>query len=214
MLKPYSEMRKINVLPFCDKRKGKDENGNPIEIPYLNWLKCRELLIENGAERADYKPAKNTDGTFLFPQAETTDKNGRKTHSYFVAIELFIDDKVYFLDFPVMNGNSPVYDETLNQQRIDNSHKRAFVKCVALNTGLGIDLWLKEDKEIVDDLSIHSIFAIKQRIEEKITRILKNTEERDFYSKIKTPKDKIDVVLNKYFDAIYRLEQIINEYRD
>lgn len=34
MLKSWNEMRKIDVLPFCDKRDAKDDNGRKIEVPY------------------------------------------------------------------------------------------------------------------------------------------------------------------------------------
>jgi hypothetical protein len=44
MLKPYSELVKIDVLPFCEVRETKDENGKKIKVPYLNWAKCKELL--------------------------------------------------------------------------------------------------------------------------------------------------------------------------
>lgn len=33
----------------------------------------------------------------------------------------------------------------MSQQRVWNSMCRAFVKCVAIHTGLGFDLWLKEE---------------------------------------------------------------------
>ena len=36
-------------------------------------------------------------------------------------------------------------DNSMSQQRVWNSMCRAFVKCVAIHTGLGFDLWLKEE---------------------------------------------------------------------
>ena len=38
-----------------------------------------------------------------------------------------------------------VKDNSMSQQRVWNSMCRAFVKCVAIHTGLGFDLWLKEE---------------------------------------------------------------------
>lgn len=32
-IKNYAEMRKIDVLPFCDKREAKDDKGRKIEVP-------------------------------------------------------------------------------------------------------------------------------------------------------------------------------------
>ena len=46
---------------------------------------------------------------------------------------------------PVMNGANPVKDNSMSQQRVWNSMCRSFVKCVAIHTGLGFDLWLKEE---------------------------------------------------------------------
>ena len=56
-----------------------------------------------------------------------------------------IDDQVYEMQTPVMNGANPVKDNSMSQQRVWNSMCRAFVKCVAIHTGLGFDLWLKEE---------------------------------------------------------------------
>ena len=44
-----------------------------------------------------------------------------------------------------MNGSNPVKDNSMSQQRVWNSMCRSFVKCVAIHTGLGFDLWLKEE---------------------------------------------------------------------
>ena len=40
MLKPYSELVKVDVTKYCKKRDGMD---------YLNWAKCVELFHEHGA---------------------------------------------------------------------------------------------------------------------------------------------------------------------
>ena len=56
-----------------------------------------------------------------------------------------IDDNVYYMQTPVLNGANPVKDNSMSQQRVWNSMCRAFVKCVAIHTGLGFDLWLKEE---------------------------------------------------------------------
>ena len=45
-----------------------------------------------------------------------------------------------------MNGANPVKDNSMSQQRVWNSMCRSFVKCVAIHTGLGFDLWLKEEQ--------------------------------------------------------------------
>ena len=91
-----------------------------------------------------------------------------------VAVKVTIDDKEYIQRAPVMNGANPVKDNSMSQQRVYNAQVRAFVKCVAINTGLGFKLWSRteaqEEKSAMDgDLSKHSLAAIKRRLEELVT---------------------------------------------
>lgn len=138
MLKSFDEMRKIDVLPFCKKRDG---------INYLNWAKCIELLHENGAEKVYFTPIPNekTGGSLYYTDVEFEDKNGVKNRCYETRIEVVIDDEHYIMQSPVMNASNPVKDNSMSQQRVWNSMCRSFVKCVAINTGLGFDLWIKEE---------------------------------------------------------------------
>ena len=46
-----------------------------------------------------------------------------------------------------MNGSNPVKDNSMSQQRVWNSMCRAFVKCIAIHTGLGFDLWVQEENK-------------------------------------------------------------------
>lgn len=175
MLKPYNELAKFDVLPFCEMRDAKDDSGKTIMVPYLNWAKCIELLHENGATDVWYKPLRAEDGSYLFKSAEVENNKGRKTGCYFVSVEIHIDDKEFTMDMPLMNGSLVVYDDTLNQLRISNCHARAFVKGVAIRTGLGFSLWTGDkDTEAVDDLDSHNIYRIKERVEQLITTKLKN----------------------------------------
>ena len=171
MLKPYSELVKIDVLPFCDMREAKDDKGKSIKVPYLNWATCKSMLHENGAESVYFVPLKAPNGSYLFQSAEVENKGGRKTGCWFVSVEIHIDDRTFTMDMPLMNGSLVVYEDTLNQLRIANAHARAFVKGVAIHTGLGFSLWCsdKDTEPDSDDLSGHSIIAIKRRIEMEIT---------------------------------------------
>lgn len=75
------------------------------------------------------------------------------------------------ITYPVMNGNLPVKDNSMNQLRVHNAVRRAFVKGVAERLGLGFSLWL-DDEELLDeveDLSKHSLFKCKQRLQELVT---------------------------------------------
>lgn len=176
MLKPYSELSKIDVLPRCDFREAKDDQGRKIKVPYLNWATCKAMLHENGAEVVYFRPCRDTNGSYLFSSAEVENKDGRKTGCWFVSVEIHIDDLEFTMDMPLMNGSLVVYEDTLNQLRISNAHARAFVKGVAIYTGLGFSLWTseKDTERDPDDLSGHSIWAIKERIERIITEKEKN----------------------------------------
>lgn len=209
MLRPYSELVKIDVLPYCDMREAKDDSGHKIKVPYLNWAKCVELLHENGAEVVYYTPLKGADGSYVFTSREVANKDGRQTGCYFVSVEIHIDDLVFQMDTPLMNGSIVVYDDTLNQLRIANCHARAFVKGVAIRTGLGFQLWVndKDTDPASDDLSGHSIYAIKERVERLITvKEQRGLEHRDLLTVLGL-NDKQFKTLMASFDNIAVLEK-------
>jgi len=139
MLKPYEEMRKIDVTPYCEKRDG---------YLYLNWARCIDLLYANGAKLVDFEPIQNpkTGGSLYESETTFTNKNGVSNRCYETRILVSIDDKHWIMHAPVMNGTNPVLDNSMNQLRVWNSMVRSFVKCVAIHTGLGFDLWLKEEE--------------------------------------------------------------------
>lgn len=140
MLKPYNELRKIDVKPYCEEREG---------ILYLNYAKCIDLLHENGAETVQWEtiPDERTGSSLRMTDVVFTDKQNYTNRCYETRIRVLIDDKEYIMQSPVMNGVNPVKDNSMSQQRVWNSMCRSFVKCVAINTGLGFDLWLKEEMQ-------------------------------------------------------------------
>lgn len=215
MLKKFDELYAIDVRPYCDMKKGKDDNGKVIEIPYLNWAKCVTLLHENGAETVYFTPLKNTDGSYLFTSRDVKNKDGRTTSCYFVSVEIHIDDLVFTQDLPLLNGNLVVYDDTLNQLRISNAHTRAFVKGVAIRTGLGFSLWADDfegEKATSEDLSIHNIWKIKTRIEEQITAKMKNgMTTTELCSKLGIKEKNLQDVLGNYFNNIAWLEDALKK---
>lgn len=138
MLKSYDELRKVDVKPYCEEREG---------ITYLNWAMCINLLHENGAGEVYFEPIPDpvTGSSLRMANKVFTDKNGNTNQCYETRIKVAIDDKEYEMQSPVMNGANPVKDNSMSQQRVWNSMCRSFVKCVAIHTGLGFDLWLKEE---------------------------------------------------------------------
>lgn len=177
MIKSFKEMMGVDVSPFCDYRKGKDDKGKEIEIPYLPWAKCLELLYDNGAEKVRFNPRRNEDGTLVFSATgfESTSDKGIVTAGYFVIVDMEIDGESYSISYPVMNGTAVVNKNTMNQLRISNSIQRAFVKCVAVNTGLGFSLWLGDGDETseksnpMEDPFAHNPLAVKEAIERIMT---------------------------------------------
>lgn len=143
MLKSYEELRKIDVRPYCKRRDG---------YMYLNWAKCIDLLHQNGAETVYFDTVQNemTGGSLYESETTFKDKSGNTNRCYETRIKVVVDDKVWFMQSPVMNGTNPVKDNSMSQQRVWNSMTRSFVKCIAINTGLGFDLWLEEEMRTLE----------------------------------------------------------------
>jgi hypothetical protein len=214
MLKSFKELYEIDVKPYCDIKKGKDDKGKVIDIPYLNWAECSLLLHDNGAERVWWTPLRNEKTGHLFTSKEVQNKDGRTTECYFVAVEVHIDDLTFTQEMPLLNGNLVVYDDTLNQLRIHNAHQRAAVKGVAIHTGLGFSLWTKEFEETPDeeDLSIHSIFKIKQRMEQLLTeKLKKGMTTTEICGKLGIKEKNLQDVMTNYFNNIAWLEDALKK---
>lgn len=211
MIKNFAEMRKIDVMPYCEMREAKDDNGKKIDVPYLNWARCKLLLHENGAEKVIFEPVTCPNGSSLIMSDATfLDKNGIANRCYEVRVKITIDDLVFESQFPLMNGSNPVKDNSLTQQRVWNAQTRAFVKGVAIHTGLGYDLWLKDDTGIEqeDDLSKHSLWAVKKRFEIVYTSLLaqKKLTTKEIAEKCDMSEDEVKVLFT-FFDQLDRFEK-------
>lgn len=151
-----------------DKAQGKSVKTGQ-ELDYISWPDCLVLLYENGAEKVQYGNVINANGHSLFLS------NGALPE---VRVFVEIDGDRRELTYPVIDGTKDIPMDKIVQSDVHNATQRAFVKCVAVNWGLGLSLWQKEEKakpaQPVDDLSIHNIFAIKQRIEQLLTVKLQN----------------------------------------
>lgn len=213
MLKSFNELIQVDVKPFCDLRDAKDEKGNVIKIPYLSWAKCAKLLHENGASSVWYAPRRCPEtNTYLWPQAKITTSKGRITECWFVSVEIHIDDLEFSYDMPLLNGSLVVYEDTLNQLRINNALARAFVKGVAVRTGLGFALWAEGDGDDgEDDLSRHSIFAIKERLERLITMKERNGLDHNDLLRGLGINEKQLVQLMGYFAKLDALEKAVSK---
>ena len=214
-IKSYAEMRKIDVLPYCDQREAKDDKGRSIKVPYLNWAKCKELLHQNGAEVVYFEPCVNANGSSLFMSDQVfTDSKGNTNRCYEVRVKVVIDDLIFEAQYPLMNGSNPVKDNSLTQQRLWNAQTRAFVKGVAMRTGLGFGLWLDDmdDKDVgEEDLSKHNIYAVRERMQQQYTKLVKRGLSTGEIAKMMgTSEQTVQYYLNGIFDEINRFEKALS----
>jgi hypothetical protein len=203
-IKSWNEMRSLDISKYVKKRDGAD---------YLPWASCLKLLYENGAERVQFETLANENGSSLFMSEQTfTDKNGGTNRCYEVRVMVTIDGKQFMFSYPVMNGINAVRDNLMNQNAVHKAQMRAFVKCVAINTGLGFDLWL--DDGVLDDepedLSKHNLFYIKERMQQAYTRaIKKGMSTKDIATKLDMTEDEVRVYFT-YFAQLHRFEEKLN----
>lgn len=206
-LKPYNELVKLDVLPFCEYRSDKTR-----QIPYLNWAKCIELLHENGAEKVYYQPILSDKGHPLHMTDLEFGESGNRC--YEVRVRVFIDENTYELSYPLINGMYVIDGKGVNQRAIHTALARAFVKCVAIHTGLGFDLWVKGgdgEDAMGDDLHSHDIWAIKKRIEQLVTVKIDNGKEmRDIYRHLHITEKQYNSIMG-YFNTINNLEKMLKE---
>lgn len=214
MLKSYDELRKIDVTPYCSIRKEKQGNKT-IDIPYLNWAKCVDLLHENGAENVFFTPMSGENGSSLIVSDKSfADKNGNTNSVYETKIHVVIDDLELDYQGPVMNGANPVKDNSMSQQRLWNCQCRLFVKAVAMHTGLGFDLWLdgesKEGSLAKPDEMKHSILVVREQVFEKVTALQKKgMTVEDICEAINREKDEFEIAMKQYA-ALARIEKALD----
>lgn len=204
MLKSWNEMRSLDISKYVKQRDKAD---------YLPWASCLKLLYENGAEKVTFVPLVNDNGSSLFMSNQSfTDKNSNVNRCYEVRVCVVIDGDRYEISYPVMNGINPVRDNLMNQNAVHKAQMRAFVKCVAINTGLGFDLWL-DDADVADDpddLSKHNLFSIKERMQIAYTRaIKKGMSTKDIANALQMTEDEVKVVFT-YFAQLSRFEEKLN----
>ena len=202
MLKSWNEMRSLDISKYVKQRDKAD---------YLPWASCLKLLYENGAEKVSFRPLTNEAGSSLFMSDQTfTDKNGYTNRCYEVRVEVVIDGTSFWISYPVMNGINPVRDNLMNQNAVHKAQMRAFVKAVAINTGLGFDLWLDDSdiEESGEDLSKHNIYAIRERMQISYTKLIKRgLSTSEIAQMMGTSEQTVQYYLNGIFDEINRFEK-------
>ena len=213
-LKSYNELRKIDVLPYCDKRETKDDKGKKVMVPYLNWAKCKDLLHENGAETVYFEPLVNENGSTLFmTDIPFKDSKGNSNRCFEVRVKIVIDDLEFVQNYPLLNGMYVVREDNINQLRLSNAQARAFVKGVAIRTGLGFGLWLTEDettqRDGEEDLYFHNILKIKERVERLVTvKMDEGLTLPQICEKLNIDEDQFNVYL-RHYTILDRMEKAI-----
>lgn len=205
MIKSYNELRKVDVSQWVEKRDGAD---------YLNWAKVIDLLHDNGAEKVYFEPVINeyTNSSLYMTEQEFKDSKGNINRVYETAVKIVIDDVEFIQRGPVMNGSNPVKDNSMSQQRLWNCQTRLFVKGVAIRTGLGFDLWLKDELKTEkenweDDLQRHDIFKIKERCQQTYTQKLKEgLSVKEIAERLHKTEDEVKALFS-YFDTLSNFER-------
>lgn len=205
----FEELRKVDVSKYVQKRDGAD---------YLNWAIVKQLLHDNGAEKVYFEPVQQANGSSLIMcDKEFKDSKDNSNRVYETRIKVTIDDLVFEIQGPVMNGGNPVKDNSMSQQRLWNSQTRLFVKGVAIYTGLGFDLWSRleakeEEESVEEDLSKHNILKIAQRVKEKITYKMTNygLTMDEIAEQLKMDSDELKACLS-YYAKLDRLEKAIEK---
>lgn len=209
-LPTYEKCRKYDVSKWVDKRDGAD---------YLNWAKVVDILHELGAKKVYFEPIVNeqTGSSLFMTDKSFTDSKGNTNQVYETAVKVVIDDLEFIQRGPLTNGANPVKDNSMTQQRLWNCQTRLFVKGVAIRTGLGFDLWLKEEKENEnnqeEDLSKHDILKCALRLKEKLTKIMIDNKLslEDVANKIEIEPEELKSYLN-YYTILNRLEKRIDNF--
>ena len=202
MLKSFNEMRKIDVTPYVKQRDGAD---------YLPWATVVDLLHDHGAEKVFFSPIYNENGSSLFMSDQTfTDNKGNVNRCYEVHIEVTVDDDTFVYSYPLLNGINPVKDNSLNQNVVFKAMARAFVKAIAIRYGLGFSLWSKDeidDGSESEDLSKHSLWAIKERFQIEYTRLIKKgMSTGEIAEALEMTPDEVKLHFS-FFDSLDRFEK-------
>lgn len=207
-IKNFAELMELNLKEHISKKPILKKEGGEWkkigELDYLSWPDCLWLLHQNGAEKVVYGNVRSGADHPLFLI------DGRAP---FVRVYVEVDGDRRELDYPVIDGARDISMDKLVQSDIHNATQRGFVKCVAINWGLGLSLWQKEESEEgkrrkpSDDLEFHNIMAIKERVNRFITKKLQGgMSMENVLSGLQLSQAQFDTVM-RYFDGIATFER-------
>ena len=128
-MEKFKNISSLDVEPFTEKRNG---------FSYLPWTKCLSILRDNG-HSVHYHAGPTENHRF--------NKEGDVTCT--VHVDVFIDGERFSIAYPVADGESVVLNPSA--MHIHWAQQRAFVKCVAISTGLGLSLWEKGEPDLAKE---------------------------------------------------------------
>lgn len=210
-LKSFSELFNLDLSSEVAKRPVKKSSN--LTLDYLEWANCIKLLHENGAETVKYGMNRNTDDYPCF-----YNHNGE---SPFVSIWVEIDGERYEEDYPVVNGIYVVNNPS--QLDINRAKQRGFVKAVAINTGLGLSLWIKEeqvinsDKDIQKEMNANEGKSLNDQVTKLFAQALQKVGDKEtLYGILQSSKDEINKLYRSNDHSskkilIGQLEVILND---
>ena len=212
-METFLNLYKKDLTPYISKMPIMKKEGNEWvkkgELDYISWTDCLRLLYEFGAKSVKYGNILSENGHSLFL------KDG-KCPEVHVFVE--IDGDRYELIYPVIDGARDIDVAKIAQSDVHNATQRGFVKCVAMNTGLGLSLWEKEDKELSkkpkDDIEYHNLYAVIERVKRKYAAAVEQTGgQRELSGIIETSEKAIEATfkhasnlggLEKRLDGVLR----------
>jgi hypothetical protein len=147
-------LKKFMDLYAVDVSKHTRKKG---QFDYVEWAKVLVLLYENGAERVQF-------------YSEPVIKLANKDLPY-IRCHVIIDAESYYSDYPIIENNQSPKMEAVSQMQVHKAEARGFVKCIAINTGLGLQLWMKEES-ILDEVKERTSFTTPEETSEKMDEFL------------------------------------------
>ena len=194
----------VSKKPTFSKDRATGQLKKTGELDYLNWADCLALLYQHGAEKVIFGNVRSREDHPVFLL------DGKLP---FVRVYIEIDGDRRELDYPVIDGSKDIDMDRLTQSDVHNATQRGFVKCVAVNWGLGLSLWQKEEKAAAhtasgeDLVAASNIYAIQERIERRITALLQRGRTmEELYGLLGLRKGQFETLM-KQFRQIDTLEQ-------
>lgn len=151
-MKSFTECLEIDLSiytqkkPTFYKKNGKLEKTDQSKwLDYIEWAVLLKLLYT----KCDAKSV-----------SFTSEVDSVKPNTLLIKME--IDGNKYETNYPIINGNSII--SAPNQMDIHRAELRGFVKCVAINTGLGLSMWMKDEQQSGDAVKQPTTKAPKKDI--------------------------------------------------